>query len=287
MPDTPTKRSRPAPIPVTVLSAVRLSPTMVRVRFGGLELERFRAPEFTDSYVKLTFPRPGVHYPEPLDLSQIQASFPQSDWPVVRTYTVRAWDQATHELTIDFVVHGDHGVAGPWAAAARPGDRIFLTGPGGAYSPDPHADWHLLAGDESALPAIAAAVDSLAPDARGHVLIEVPGPESEIELAVPARVGLTWVHTGTAALGSRLVEWVAAVDMPDSDTDANVQAFVHGEAGFVAELRRHLRVERRLPRERVSISGYWRAGATEEGWRAAKAEWNAAAEDVERRAGVA
>ena len=91
------------------------------------------------------------------------------------------------------------------------------------------------------------------------------------------------MHTGASRLGSRLVQWVAAVDFPDAD----VQAFVHGEAGFVAELRRHLRVDRRLPRERLSISGYWRLGATEEGWRAAKADWNAAAEDVERRAGVA
>ncbi len=70
-------------------------------------------------------------------MGQIQASFPQSDWPVVRTYTVRAWDATRHELTIDFVVHGDHGIAGPWAASAQPGDRIFLTGPGGAYAPDP------------------------------------------------------------------------------------------------------------------------------------------------------
>ena len=199
---------------------------------------------------------------------------------------MRAWDPERHELTIDFVVHGggDHdGIAGPWAASARPGDRIFLSGPGGAYAPDPQA-WHLMAGDESALPAIAAAIDALDPTARGQVLIEVPGSASEIELPVPARVGLTWVHTGTSKLGSRLVEWVAAVDFPDAD---QVQAFVHGEAGFVADLRRHLRVDRRLARDRVSISGYWRAGATEEGWRAAKAEWNAAAEDVERRAGVA
>jgi len=221
-------------MPVTVLSARRLTPTMVRVTFGGIELERFRASEFTDSYVKLTFPRAGIEYPEPLNLSRIQASFAQEEWPVVRTYTVRAWDQSRHELTIDFVVHGDHGVAGPWAAAAQPGDRIFLTGPGGAYAPDPGAAWHLLAGDESALPAIACAMDGLAPQARGHVLIEVPGPASEIELNVPARVGLTWVHTGTSRVGSRLVEWVAAVEFPDAD----VQAFVHGEAGFVADLRR-------------------------------------------------
>jgi NADPH-dependent ferric siderophore reductase len=277
------QRSRPVPIPVTVRSARRLSPTMVRITLGGIDLHRFRPSEFTDSYVKLTFPRPGADYPEPFDLGQIKATFPARDWPVVRTYTVRDWDPDRHALTIDFVVHGDHGVAGPWASSARPGDRIYLTGPGGAFAPDPAASWHLLVGDESALPAIAAAVDALPPTARGHVLVEVPGPASEIDLPVPAGVALTWVHTGASRLGSRLVEWVAAVDFPDDEG----QAFVHGEAGFVAELRRYLRVDRGMPRDRLSISGYWRFGATEEGWRAAKAEWNAAAEDVERRAGVA
>ena len=274
---------RPAPLPVTVVATSRLSPTMVRVVFGGPDLERFAPSKFTDSYVKLTFPVPGVDYPQPLDLEQVRASLPPAQWPVVRTYSVRSWDPQHSQLTVDFVVHGDSGVAGPWARTARPGDRIHLSGPGGAYAPDPAADWHLLVGDESALPAIAAAVDALDPAARGHVLIEVPGSSSEIPLPVPAGVDLTWVHTGASRLGSRLVQWVAAVDFPDAD----VQAFVHGEAGFVAELRRHLRVDRRLPRERLSISGYWRLGATEEGWRAAKADWNAAAEDVERRAGVA
>lgn len=274
---------------VTVVRTDRLSPTMVRVVFGGLELERFQPSAYTDSYVKLTFPRPGVNYPQPLDLEQIRASFPPAQWPVVRTYSVRAFDAERTELTIDFVVHGDHGVAGPWAAAAQPGDRIFLSGPGGGYAPDPAADWHLLVGDESAVPAIAAAVEALEPTARGHVLVEVPGSDSEIPLQVPPGVALTWVHTGASRLGSRLVEWVAAVDIPtvSDGRPAHVQAFVHGEAGFVADLRRYLRIDRAVPRDRLSISGYWRLGATEEGWRAAKAEWNATAEDVERRAGVA
>ena len=284
-----TRPRRPAPMSVTVVHTAWLSPTMVRVVFGGSDLERFQPSSFTDSYVKLTFPKPGVDYPQPMDLEQIRAAFAPSEWPVVRTYSVRAWDAASAQLTVDFVVHGDHGVAGPWAAAARPGDRIYLAGPGGAYAPDPAADWHLLVGDESALPAISAAVDALDPAARGHVLVEVPGSSSEIPLPVPRGVALTWVHTGASRLGSRLVDWVAAVDFPSGSNGqpADVQAFVHGEAGFVADLRRFLRVDRALPRQRLSISGYWRLGATEEGWRAAKAEWNAAAEDVERRAGVA
>ena len=279
----PAQRPRPAPMAVTVLSTQVLSPTLVRVMFGGDDFERFQPSDFTDSYVKLMFPRPGVRYPEPLNIAEVQAAFPTDEWPVVRTYTVRSYDRATKVMTIDFVVHGDQGVAGPWAATAQPGDRLHLSGPGGGYSPDPQAQWHLLVGDESALPAIAAAVDALPADARGHVLVEVPGRTSHIDLAVPSGVALTWVHADHHAPGARLVEWVAAVEFPVVD----VQAFVHGEAGFVAQLRRLLRVDRALPKERLSISGYWRLGVNDEGWRAAKASWNAAAEEIERRAGVA
>lgn len=277
---------RPAPMAVTVLRTSRISATMVRVWFGGPELRRFQPSACTDSYVKLTFPSPGVTYPEPFDLGRIQSSYPQSQWPVVRTYTVRAFDPERIELAVDFVVHGDRGVAGPWAAAAEPGDRIYLSGPGGAYAPDPRAGWHLLIGDESAMPAISAAVESLAADAEGQVLIEVPGAESEIDLPVPLGVRLDWLHSaqaGGAAPGRALVEAVAALAIPPIE----VHAFVHGEAGFVADLRRLLRVDAGMPRDRLSISGYWRIGATEEGWRAAKADWNAAAEEIERRAGVA
>ncbi|PRC59436.1 NADPH-dependent ferric siderophore reductase, partial [Mycobacterium sp. ITM-2017-0098] len=79
----------------------------------------------------------------------------------VRTYTVRHADTQKREITVDFVVHGDHGVAGPWAASATPGQRLFVMGPSGAYAPHPDADWHLFAGDEAALPAISAALEAL------------------------------------------------------------------------------------------------------------------------------
>ncbi len=270
---------RPVPAPATVVRTHRLTPTMVRVVLGGLA--GLRPNGFTDAYVKLIFPR--ADYPLPLDLEQIRRDRPVEEWPVVRTYSVRAFDETAGELTVDFVVHGTDGVAGPWAAAAQPGDRIFVRGPGGAYAPDPAADWHLLVGDESALPAIAAAVDALPGDARGHVVVEVPGPASQIRLDPPPGVRVSWLHTGHGVVGARLVEVVRGIELPLSD----VQAFVHGEAGWVAQLRRLLRVDRQLPRGRLSISGYWRIGCDEEGWRARKATWNADAEEIERRAGVA
>ena len=96
-------------------------------------------------------------------------------------------------------MHGDHGVAGPWAASAKPGDPAYLMGPSGAYSPDPAADWHLFAGDEAAIPAISAALESLPADAVGQVFIEVAGPEDEIELAAPEDVSVT----GSTAAAAR------------------------------------------------------------------------------------
>ena len=76
---------------------------------------------------------------------------------------MRDWDAESGRLTIDFVHHGDTGVAGPWAAAARPGDELLLLGPGGAYTPDPEADWHLMAGDAGVIPAIAASLARVPP----------------------------------------------------------------------------------------------------------------------------
>ena len=108
-----------------VLRTQRLSPHMVRVVLGGADLGAFPETPFTDRYVKLQFPRPGVVYPEPFDAT-LARELPRDQWPVVRTYTVRAFDPAAGELTIDFVVHGDEGVAGPWAAAVRPGAGVEL-----------------------------------------------------------------------------------------------------------------------------------------------------------------
>ncbi|NLU66238.1 siderophore-interacting protein [Streptomyces sp. HNM0574] len=259
----------------------QLTPHMRRVVLGGEGLAEFPDGEYTDRYVKLLFPVPGVTYPEPFDMAVIRAEFPRDQWPAMRTYTVRHWDAATRELTVDFVVHGDTGLAGPWALKARPGDEIFLLGPGGAYAPEAGADWHLLAGDESALPAIAAALEGMPPGAKVDALIEIAGPEEQQPLPAPEGTRVVWLHRGEAKPGELLVEAVRELGFPEG----RVQAFVHGEAGFVKELRRHLRLERGIPREQLSISGYWRMGHDEDGWQASKQEWNAQVEaEQERRA---
>ncbi|MER5933093.1 siderophore-interacting protein [Streptomyces sp. NPDC002054] len=257
-----------------VVRSERLTPHMVRIVLGGDGLSGFGAGEYTDHYVKLLFAPEGVEYAEPWNLEEIRSTHPREEWPRQRAYTVRAWDPASRELTIDFVVHGDVGLAGPWAARAVPGETVHFLGPGGAYAPAPAAGWHLLAGDESALPAIAASLERLPRGARVHAFVEVDGPADEQLIATPDGVTPVWLHRRGRPVGEALLEAITSLDFPSTD----VQAFVHGEAGVVKELRRHLRADRGIARERMSISGYWRLGETDESWRAIKRDWNAQVE---------
>lgn len=276
------RRGRRTPIVTTaeVLRTEWVTPHLIRVVLGGEGLAGFACGDFTDHYLKLQFPVAGVNYPEPFDLARIREEYPREQWPVTRTYTVRRWDPAARELWIDFVYHGDEGIAGPWAANARPGTLLRFAGPGGGYAPSAEADWHLLVGDESALPAIAASVERLAPGARAHVFLEIGDPEEEQQFKSVGDVRVTWLHRGDARVGEQLVAAVRAFEFPAG----KAQAFVHGEAGFVREIRRYLRFEREIPRERLSISGYWRLGHNEDGWQSSKGEWNKIDEEEEARA---
>ncbi|WAX80903.1 siderophore-interacting protein [Streptomyces sp. KMM 9044] len=255
-----------------VLRTERLTPHMQRVVLGGEGLADFTADTCTDHYVKLLFPAEGVTYPEPFDMQRIREEFPRDQWPVTRTYTVRHWDAGQLELTLDFVIHGDEGLAGPWARRVLPGETVFFLGPGGAYAPDPGADWHLLVGDESALPAIARSLEALPSGARAYAFVEVEG--SREEQKIDSEVAVTWLHRGDRPVGEALVEAVQDLEFPEG----RVHAFVHGEAHFVKELRHLLRVERQIAREDLSVSGYWRRGHNEDGWQASKQEWNARVE---------
>lgn len=273
-------RTAPRVTTATVVRKERLSPHMVRIVLGGPEVAALGADRFTDHYVKLLFPREGADYPEPFDLERVRAEMPRELWPAMRTYTVRRWDPVRAEMDVDFVVHGDAGLAGPWAVRAEPGDVVRFAGPGGGYAPDPRADWHLMAGDESALPAIAASLERLPEGAAAHVFIEVDGPEEEQKVRTGTGVSLTWLHRRGGRVGEALVRAVSDLDFPEGQ----VQAFVHGEAGFVKELRRLLRNERGVPRERLSISGYWRLGMNEDGWQSSKRDWNRRVEEEQEGA---
>lgn len=259
----------------------RLTPEMVRLVFDGPDLVDLPVGACADHYVKLVFPPAGAPYSTAAEFAEMRDSLSAEHRPALRTYTVRAYDETTGELALDFVVHGDEGVAGPWAAAARPGDEVMLLGPGGGYSPDPDADWHLLIGDESALPAVAVALERLPAGVPVHVFVEVAGAVEEQPLESPADMHLTWVHrdAGDGTRGVALVETVRRAALPPGQ----VHAFLHGEAGFVKELRHHLRFERDVPRESLSVSGYWRLGRDDERWRAEKAAWKSEVEADEQR----
>ncbi|MDH2414797.1 siderophore-interacting protein [Nocardioides sp. CER19] len=244
---------RPA-IDLVVTSSERLSPGMIRLRFAAADpaafADAFSDSVFTDRYVKL-----------------VLADADADGMPAVRTYTALEPDLERGTLAIDFVVHGTEGIAGPWAAAAAPGDTLSVRGPGGAYAPDLTADWYLLAGDESGLPAIRAALAALPADARGYVVVELPHLDNVQPLPAPPGVAITWVVTADDA--DQLVAAVRALPW----LSGRVQAFVHGEAEAVMHgIRPYLLREREVPRADASISGYWRKGRTEETFREWKAE---------------
>lgn len=263
-----------------VISREQLAPHMIRLVLGGVGFDTFTPGDYTDSYVKIAIVDPDVDIvalPHPLTLDSFDV-LPEHKRPTVRTYTVRSVDDSLRQIAIDFVVHGEQGVAAPWAAAAEPGQPAYLMGPSGAYAPDPAADWHLLAGDESGLPAISAALEALPPNAIGKAFIEVSGPDDEIPLTSPDGVDVHWLYRGGRAdlvsedKAGDNAPLVAAVKemlwLP-----GQVQVFAHGEAqAIMHNLRPYLRKERGVDAKWASISGYWRRGRTEETFRQWKAE---------------
>ncbi|MET3809274.1 siderophore-interacting protein [Arthrobacter sp. UYEF3] len=261
------RRSRPQ-TNLTVLRREHLSPHMVRIIAGGSGFAAYVNNSYVDRYVKIVFPQPGVDYPQPLDLAAIRESHPREQWPCTRTYTVRWVDEAAGELAIDFVIHGDEGLAGPWAATAQAGDALVFTGPGGGYNPDPEADWHLFAGDESALPAISAAIEALPRDACGLAFLEVDSDADILELDAPEGLELRWLLRRGAPAGSTqlLADAVGAATWPEG----RVHVFAHGERGYMKGLREVLYTQRGLERSQVSLSGYWATGRVEDDFQAEK-----------------
>lgn len=258
----------------TVVEREWLSPDMVRLQLTsddmiGVELG------YTDHYIKLLFPPQGAGYAWPFDPEEIKANQPAELWPVTRTYTIRAADPRTGRITVDFVIHGDKGLAGPWAAAAEPGSEIGFFGPGGAWGPGEYERF-VLVGDEAAAPAICAAIEALPSGAEASVFLEVASDGARFEVPTGPGVAVTWVARDGAPYGRRLAEAVRAAGSPEG-----AAWFVHGVADMVKDLRRFLFVESGVPRGDVSISGYWRAGLTEDGWQSTKHEFVAQMEAEE------
>lgn len=255
-----------------------LTPTLVRVVLAGGDLAAMTPRPETDAYLNLAIPPAGAPYDAVFDPAAVRAEHPRETWPARRRYTVADFDAERLELSIDFVVHGHTGIAGRWAASAQPGDVLVLEGPSGGYYPDPDVEVHLLVGDESALPAIAATLRAVPAGARVVVRLLCDGPEHEVALETPGELDLLWLHRGgDEADVLLLVDAVRATALPDPGA-GRVQAFVHGEAEEVRAVRRHLLAERGLTRADMSCSPYWRRTMTDEDWRAVKRDFVAAME---------
>ncbi|WP_420453566.1 siderophore-interacting protein [Ilumatobacter sp.] len=253
----------------TVEEVARLGEAMIRVVFAGPGLDSFETTGRTDEYVNALFVPDGAPYRAPFDVERARA-LDSDHRPRGRRYTVRRWDPVTRHLTIDFVAHGDTGFAGRWAQHARVGDTLQMVGPSGGYRPDPDADWHLLAGDESALPAIAASLEAVPPASPAVALVVIDGPGCEIELTSPGALQLRWLHRCSAGEPETL--------LPDALAQltwapGRVDVFLHGEASEVRAGRRHLLDVRGVDPERSSISPYWRRDHSDEAWRAVKRRW--------------
>ncbi|MDN5899770.1 MAG: siderophore-interacting protein [Brachybacterium sp.] len=265
--DAPAKRPAKRQAVLEVLGKTRISPRLLRLTLGGEGYSVLNRNEHTDAYVKflLADPASGLH--PPYDMDALREHSPEL-LPARRTYTVRHWDDENQRIDVDVVLHGDgeeNGIAARWADEAQPGDLVAMNGAGGGYTPLPETSRHLLIGDHAALPAIAAALESMPEDASGLVLIQLDDEEDRLELDRPAGVELRWV------IGPReaLVETVRALDLDDPE---GLQVFCHVERATTKQLRQVLVKNAGIPRPQISISAYWASGRIEDQFQAEKRE---------------
>lgn len=244
-----------------VVRSRRITPHLHRVTLTGPDLQRLEWRGF-DQWVRLFLPPAGS-----TDLDRVPHRFtvasylrlkliPEHSRPVVRNYTLREWRPETGEVDIDFVVHGDHGVAGPWAVAAQAGDVVAMLDQGCGW-PNPSAGQVLLTGDESGLPAIAGILRDLPAPTRGLAMIEVLEEEDRLELAAPEGVEVCWLARGNRAPGALLLPELERRELPAEDR----HAFAVGESALATGVRRQLVRERGWEKAQVTFCGYWKQGA--------------------------
>lgn len=242
-----------APRLLQVSRSTRVTPKMIRVTLTGEELAGFPG-EGPDRRIKMFFPVEGQDRPAVPRASTGGPVWPAGEpRPTIRTYTVRRFDPAAGELDVDFVLHDGYGPAAAWAQAAGPGSWVGVSEPGGRWVPDPSSAFHVVIGDESALPAVATVLEALPADVPALAILEVADAAEEQEL--PGHAAVTWVHRGAAPAGEPLVAAVQAAVLPAGDG----QAWLAGESAAVKEIRTHLLGDRKLSRRAVYATGYWRA----------------------------
>ena len=244
------ERPRKARYEATVQQVQRLTPRMIRVIFGGPQLAAFN------------WNGPAAH----IKLFLGALSSDADARPLSRTYTPRRFDAARHELTVDFVLHGE-GPGSSWAAQAQQGQPMVIAGPGRCYALDGQIDWLFVVGDESAIPAVATILEAVPDSVRTEVLLEVNDAADEFALAATgSNVSIRWLHRAQpitadngARAGAELAAGVAAFAQPAGSG----RVYVACEADAMRGIRRQLLQQLGLPREWVTTRGYWKQGAAD------------------------
>lgn len=240
-----------------VRSVQRVTPHLVRITLGGEDLEGFVSPGF-DDHLKLILPDAATgRLPTPAIGPDGTPAWPEGRRPEMRDYTPRRFDAAARTLEIDFALH-EAGPATRWAEQAQPGQRVGIGGPRGSFIVPTDFDWHLLVGDDTALPAISRRLAELPAGARVLVLVEVDGPADHIPLESRANVELVWVHRADAAAPAEppLLTALRRAQLP---TGA-FHAWVGCETAAAKAVRAHLVNECRANPKWIRASGYWRKG---------------------------
>ncbi|GAA1925476.1 siderophore-interacting protein [Microbacterium aoyamense] len=237
-----------------VVRVETLSAGMVRVVLGGEGLAGFVSTGVGDEYLRMWLPRDGEAEPVlPSPSGEQSWAFAEDVEPSpLRTYTVRRWDAARGELSIDMVVHG-HGLAARWAETVAPGSLVGVNTPRGMYAAPSDLEWLLMVTDAAGLPAAARILEDLPPGVRVRLYAEVPGPAYEQHIALPSGSELRWVHGGNGHGPSRLEEIVRRSERPDGVG----YIWVAGETHSTRGVRRHLRHELGLPTTAYKVVGYW------------------------------
>ncbi|MFF5366438.1 siderophore-interacting protein [Streptomyces sp. NPDC013187] len=267
-----------------VLRTRRLGPSLVRVTFGGPDLHAFHS-DGRDQSLSLFLPHPGQPEPVvPLELGdgwwQGWRELPDDVRAVMRSYTLRDLRRDPDEIDIDFALHGigpdasvQAGPASRWAARACAGDRVLLLGPAIAdnrairFRPPEDTDLVVVWGDETAVPAASAIVESLPAGTRARVWLEVPHAGDIQDLATEADAEITWLvrEEGSAKGSPMALDALRDGRLPSAERP---YVWIAGESGCVKELRRHFVRELGIDRRRVTFVGYWRRGVSEEQLRA-------------------
>ncbi|MFC5995155.1 siderophore-interacting protein [Pseudonocardia hispaniensis] len=242
-----------APRLLQVRRRERITPRMIRITLTGDELAGFPGSG-PDRRIKMFFPVEGQERPAIPRASTGGPVWPAGEArPTIRTYTVRRFDPGVGELDVDFVLHEGHGPAAAWARDARPGAWVGVSEPGGRWVPDPAAAFHVVIGDETALPAVSTVLEAIPPQVPAMAYLEVADADEEQPL--PGAAQVCWVHRGARAAGEPMVEAVRTATLPEG----HGQAWLAGESAAVKELRTHLLGERGFERRAVYATGYWRA----------------------------